>query len=338
VRRRLPLWPLAAGLLGAAITHHFFGGISFRGRVVLITGGSRGLGLVLARQLAREGAQLMLLARDRLELERAAAELREEGAAVRTFQGDVTDEETAARAVQATIDAYGRLDVLINNAGIIVVSPLENLTEEDFAEAFATHFWAPLRFMNAALPHLKRTRGRIVNISSIGGKIALPHLASYTASKFALAGLSDAYRAELAKDGISVTSVFPGLLRTGSHVHALFKGQQEREFAWFALGSATSFSSANSLRAARQILRACRHGTPQLVISVQARMAILGATLFPNLTARLAATMNRLLPAPGETHRAQPGLEIRAAFPPHWMTILPDRASRLNNELGESEE
>lgn len=237
---------LIFGLIGAFLLTRLWRGFdrfSFRGRAVLITGGSRGLGLELARQLGRQGALLTLVARNAAELERAAAELRDVGATVQTFVGDVREPGTAGAAVAATVSAYGRLDVLINDAGIILVAPLASLSEADHEDAMATHFWAPLRFMQAALPELKRTRGRIVNISSVGGKIAVPHLAAYSASKFALAGLSDAYRAELAKEGVAVTSVFPGLLRTGSHVRALFKGQRAREFAWFALGVATPLTS-----------------------------------------------------------------------------------------------
>ncbi len=187
--------------------------------------------------------------------------------------------------------------------------------------------------MNAALPALRRSRGRIVNISSIGGKIAVPHLAAYSVSKFALAGLSDAYRAELAKDGVKVTSVFPGLLRTGSHIQAMFKGRVEEEYAWFALGSATPLTSACVERAARSILRACAAGTPQLIISVQAKLAVIASALMPNLSAKLAGYVTRLLPSPGVTGSAVRGREARGSFPPAALTTLPDSASRANNEL-----
>jgi short-subunit dehydrogenase len=104
----------------------------------------------------------------------------------------------------------------------------------------AIHFWAPFYAMQAVLPQMReRGAGRIVNISSIGGKVAVPHLAPYCASKFALVGLSKAMRIELAKDNIFVTTVCPGLMRTGSHVNAVFKGQNEKEFAWFSIGNAS---------------------------------------------------------------------------------------------------
>ena len=336
----IPLSRLALGLAGGlAITAMIrqSRSISFRDRVVLITGGSRGLGLVLARQLGAEGARLVLVARDGDELDRAAVELRAQGVAVQPFVGDVTQSDTAADAVRFTIGVFGKLDVLINNAGIITVGPLENMTEADYEAALATHLWAPLRFMNAALPYLRRTRGRIVNIASIGGKIAVPHLAPYSASKFALAGLSDACRAELAKDGVRVTSVFPGLLRTGSHIQALFKGQRDKEFAWFALGAATPLTSISAERAARQIIRACRRGTPQLIISLQAKLTVLASSLFPNLAARISAVADRALPQVGPKGEAEPGSQARGAFPPQAVTVLADRASRANNEIPDRE-
>lgn len=324
---------LGAGAIVAAKAIKRARAISFHNRVVLITGGSRGLGLVLARRLVAEGARLMLVARDACELGRASRELRQRGGIVETFAADATDPTTAAEAVATTVGTLGRLDMLINNAGTIVVGPLENMTEEDYAAAMDIHFWAPLRFMNAALPDLKKTRGRIVNISSIGGKIAVPHLAPYTASKFALAGLSDAYRAELAKTGVKVTSVYPGLMRTGSHIQALFKGQREKEFAWFALGSATPFTSVSAERAARKIIRAARYGDPELIITLQARMAILANAVFPGSAAEISKLVNATLPAVGPAGDAEPGWKARGSFPPAVVTALPDEASRNNNEI-----
>ena len=185
--------------------------LSFSGKTVVISGGSRGLGLELARVFADEGAVLILLGRDPETLESAAAELRGRGASVTVFPCDVTDREQVRRAADSIHERAGTVDVLINNAGIIQVGPLENMQLEDYESAMAVHFWGPLYLMHEILPRMKSRRaGRIVNITSIGGKVALPHLAPYTASKFALVGLSEALRAELLKDGIYVTTVCPG--------------------------------------------------------------------------------------------------------------------------------
>ncbi len=145
----------------------------------------------------------------------------------------------------------------------------------DFEQAMAVHFWGPLQTMTAAIPVMRRQRfGRIVNVSSIGGKIGVPHLTPYCASKFALTGLSDSMRAEIAKDGIHVTTVCPGMMRTGSPFNAWFKGRHREEFAWFAIADSLPVGSIDAARAASQIVDACRHGDAELVISWPAKLAV----------------------------------------------------------------
>ncbi|WP_240003355.1 SDR family NAD(P)-dependent oxidoreductase [Streptomyces cinnamoneus] len=205
------------------------------GRAALVTGSSRGLGLLIARELTRRGCRVMLCARDDDELARAERMLREEGADVRSLACDITDEQAPGRLVEATEAAFGSLDVLVNNAGEIQVGPLSAMAEADFRSAMETMYFAPLRLVMAALPAMRaRGEGRIVTISSLGGRVAAPHLLPYAGAKFAAAGLSEGLRAELAADGISVTTVLPGLMRTGSHTAARFSGQPGREYAWFA--------------------------------------------------------------------------------------------------------
>jgi NAD(P)-dependent dehydrogenase (short-subunit alcohol dehydrogenase family) len=334
---------IGLGLWAAARAIRRRPAIDFRDRVALITGGSRGLGLLLARELAAQGARLVLVARDAEELEFARRELAaESGLRVLALPCDVRDRKDAEWAVGAAVERFGRLDVLINNAGVIQVGPLAHMGLEDFADALNVHFWGPLYFIRAALPHLRRQKGaRIVNIASIGGKIAVPHLAPYSASKFALVGLSNALHSELARDGsdgshgIAVTTVCPGLMRTGSHVNARFKGRRSAELAWFAVSDSLPFSSMNGRRAARQILEACRHGEPHLILTQQARLAAAAATLMPGLTARALELVTHLLPAPAETDgdEAQPGWQQSSRWVPSRLTRLADEAAVANNEL-----
>jgi len=309
--------------------------ISFKNKSVVITGGSRGLGLLIAREMAAEGARLTLLARDSDELRRASDDLASYGTEVLTLVCDVANKDEITNSINRIVDHYGQIDVLINNAGIIQAGPLEHMSLDDFQEAMAVHFWGPLHAMWAAIPFMRKQRsGRIVNISSIGGKIAIPHLAPYCASKFALTGVSDAFHAELAKDDIFVTTVCPGLMRTGSHLNALFKGQHMAEFTWFALLDGLPLASIDGQRAARQIVNACRKGKAHLTITTQARIATILNSTFPNLMADIFALTNRMLPSSveGQGKAAKTGWDSRTKLAPSLLTSLIDSAAKENNE------
>lgn len=310
--------------------------IDLRGRSVMITGGSRGLGLVLAREFAREGAKLAICARDPNELERARADLAERGADVIAVQCDVTDQEQVESAVGTIFEVFGRVDVLVNNAGVIQVGPFETMTLEDFDNAIRSHFWGPLYTTLAVLPEMRRRReGRIVNISSIGGKISVPHLLPYGASKFALTGLSEGLRAELAKDGILVTTVIPGLMRTGSPPNAFFKGRHRAEYAWFSISDAMPGLSISAEAAARKIVNACRHGDAEAILSLPAKAGVRLHGLFPGPTADILGMVNRLLPGPGGVgSRNVKGRDSTSRFSPSWATTLSDEAAVRNNEIG----
>jgi NAD(P)-dependent dehydrogenase (short-subunit alcohol dehydrogenase family) len=310
--------------------------INFSQTTVVITGGSRGLGLVLARQFGAEGAHVVLIARDRAELERAREDLKARGVSVSIIACDIRDRHQVEQSIAQVADAYGTIDVLVNNAGVIEVGPVEHLTLSDFEDAMATHFWGPLYAVVAALPHMRhRGAGRIVNVSSIGGKIAVPHLLPYSASKFALAGLSDGLRAELAREGIRVTSVFPGLMRTGSTYNARFKGQHREEFAWFHTADALPGLSMAAERAARQIVRACRYGDPELVLTLPARLAVILNAVTPGLFAEAMAITNTLLPGPAATAdgTSRSGWQSTSDAAPTAITVLADRAAAQNNEV-----
>jgi NAD(P)-dependent dehydrogenase (short-subunit alcohol dehydrogenase family) len=332
---------LAAALAGAGIcvaattAVRWSRRFDFRGKVVLITGGSRGLGLVLARQFAAEGARIAIAARDAEELARAADDLASRGAEVATVSCDVGSQENVARMVGEVVHRMGGVDVLVNNAGTIAVGPMETMTVADYEEAMRVHFWGPLYTTLAAIPYLRqRGGGRIVNISSIGGKISLPHLVPYSASKFALTGLSEGLRAELQKDNIYVTTVCPGLMRTGSPRNAFFKGRHRQEYAWFHLSDALPGSSMSAVRAGRQIVNACRYGRAEIILSVQAKAAATLYALFPGLSTQLAGLVNRyVLPAPGGIGEMRArGSESESELTQSWITGLSRAAESANNE------
>lgn len=332
-------WLAAAICAGALVASGFLSKrrrYDFKDKTVLITGGSRGLGLVLARQFAEEGARIAICARDEGELERAKADLENLGGEILTLTCDIRNQSDVNRMIEEVRARFGKIDVLINNAGVIQVGPLETQTQEDFENAMAVHFWASYYTMQAVIPEMRgRGEGRIVNITSIGAKIGVPHLVPYCASKFALAGLSTSMQAELYKDGIYVTTVYPGLMRTGSPVNAYFKGQNEKEYAWFSISNALPISSVSAEHAARSIIESCRRGDAEKIVSPQAALAIKINGLFPELVSTAAALVNQyLLPAPGGIGKQKAtGLESTSSVSPSILTTLLDEASARNNEL-----
>ena len=337
MNKSLPIAAAGLGTWAVLRTLRSQRALSFRDRVVVISGGSRGLGLVLARRLAVLSSKIVLLARTAEDLDAAATELRDTyGAEVLAIACDVSDREAVDRAIRQTIDAFGRVDALVHNAGIIEVGPEEHMDEGDYRDALGVHFWGAYYLTEAVRPHLPRDGGgRIAYISSIGGRIGVPHLAPYAASKHALVGYADALRAELADDGIRVTTVTPGLMRTGSHPNALFKGQHEKEYAWFAIADANPVLSADVERAARQIVDALRHGDAALTITWPAKLAAALDGLFPGLTGTLLKTVAALLPdATGaQGDREQTGWESFSDAAPSALTEPADDEIAENNEL-----
>ncbi|HKY28042.1 MAG TPA: SDR family oxidoreductase [Pyrinomonadaceae bacterium] len=325
----------AAGFLAARSLLRKAFEADLKDKTVLITGGSRGLGLVLAREFAGEGARVAICARDEEELDRARVDLQQLAQEVMVVKCDVTNKLDVANMVSQIHNRFDRIDVLVNNAGVIQVGPVEVMNREDYEQAMDTHFWGPLNTILAVLPEMRqRKEGRIVNISSIGGKISIPHLVPYCASKFALVGLSKGLRAELRKDGIVVTTVCPGLMRTGSPRNADFKGQHRSEYAWFSISDALPLTSIKAERAARQIVGACKQGRAELVISVQAKMAVYFDALFPELSAEMLSLVNRVLPeAGGIGDRSVKGKDSESSWSPSWLTTLNEAAAVKNNEM-----
>jgi NAD(P)-dependent dehydrogenase (short-subunit alcohol dehydrogenase family) len=308
---------------------------AFANKVVFITGGSRGLGLVLARALTREGARIGFCARDERELRIAADDLATLGAAPLAVRADVTDPAQIRAAIQRVEAERGPIDVLINNAGTIMVGPLSTMTRSDFESALAVNFWGAYNAVEAVLPSMRaRGEGRIINISSIGGKLAVPHLAPYCVGKFALVSYSQSLRAELAADGIVVTTICPGLMRTGSPRNALFKGNHDAEYTWFKISASLPLLTVSAEQAAHEILDACRRGDAEHILSIPAKVGALANNLLPELTSTLLALTNRLLPGDDNADgQAKLGKECKVAPVLAPLTAPTDEAAIRNNEI-----
>jgi NAD(P)-dependent dehydrogenase (short-subunit alcohol dehydrogenase family) len=304
-------------------------------KVVLITGGSRGLGLVLAREFVKRGARVAIVARDPEALTRAVNQLPCSPDDVLSIEADMSMREEAERAVGQVQQHFGTVDVLVNNAGTITVGPLEVMTIDDYRNSLNAHFWAAYFATTAVLPDMKRRReGRIVNISSIVGKISVPHLLPYCVGKFALTGFSEGLRAELAKDRVRVTTVCPGLMRTGSPRNAFFKGKSRAEYAWFSLSDALPVLSMSAVRAGRQIVDACERGCGEIVLSLPAKFAVKVNGLSPSAVSNVLSVVNRLLPAAGGAgNELRTGAQSFSAISPSWLTALNERAAVQNNEI-----
>src|SRR5579884_103976 len=337
---------MAAGIAGGALT---VGGVAaalagwgavsrkagrirrharLHGQVALITGGSRGLGLALAREFAAQGCRIAICARNAEQLETARADLQSRGADALAIPCDVTDRAQVDSLIRRVTDHFGRIDILVNNAGAIRVGPIESMQLEDFEQAMDVMFWAGVYTTLAALPQMRERRsGRIVNITSIGGKISVPHLLPYSCAKFAAVGFSEGLRAEVAKDGVQVTTIVPGLMRTGSHLNAEFKGDHSREYLWFSLSAASPLTAISAERAARDIVQAARWGLSERMLGVPANIAARLHGAFPELMLPALSIVNQLLPR---------GSDLSVSKGKDAEREINSRLLRLLNSLGRS--
>lgn len=313
--------------------------IELQDRVVLITGSSRGLGLVLAREFATEGAKLVLCARNEGNLERAKQELEQSGAEVLAVRCDVGDRTQVKNLIARTNERFGRVDVLVNNAGVIAAGPLETQTIEDFEMAMDIMFWGVVYTTLEVLPQMKeRKSGRIANITSLGGKVSVPLLLPYNSAKFAAVGFSEGLTAEVAQHGIRVTTVVPGVMRSGGHVNATFKGDNKTEFGIISVLSSMPLSSIPAESVARQVIEAVKAGDPEITPSFHAKAVTRAHGLFPGMVTSALSLVGRFMPSSGEAGtQGKRGKESESAVSTSFLANSGKQAAMKNLQYSDSD-
>lgn len=308
------------------------------GRAV-VAGGSRGLGLLICRELATRGYEVHACARSQDELDRASTQLAAEGIDLHTAVCDVRDAEQVRDWVAAVGPA--QIEVAIHVAGVIQVLPAEAATVAMYDDAVRTMLLGPIHLADAVLGAMRSAgRGRIGVVSSLGGVVSAPRLVPYGAAKFGARGFSEGLSADLAGSGVTCTTVVPGLMRTGAHTHARFLQHGGNDYRWFAVAASLPLLSIDADRAARRIVDAVLAGKPWISLTPLAWCAGRAHGLAPGLTIRLTGLISRCLPATpssGEDDTADlaPGARLRRQVTSaglRALTVLGDRAARRNNE------
>lgn len=192
---------------------------------VLITGASQGSGKATALLFARKGYNVVLAARQANRLEAVAQAVREIGVSALAIPTDVSKIEQVEKLVEQSLAFYDQIDVLVNNAGICLTGEMANTSIDDWQQMMNVNFWGYVYTINALLPHfLERQQGTIVNVGSFGGKMPLPNMTAYCASKYAVTGMTETLRLELAPKAIHVGIVHPGIINSDFLERAVFKG------------------------------------------------------------------------------------------------------------------
>ncbi len=280
------------------------------GKVVVVCGGSRGLGRALAGVLVQRGARVAICGRTPETLQRTQRWLQSFGSPVLAEVCDLREEAQTRTFLRRVAQELGPVDVLIANAATIDVGPIEMLRPSDFTATMREIFGSAVNATLSVLPEMRaRGKGTIAIISSIGGRVGVPHLAAYSSAKFAQVGFAEALSAEVAKDGVSVLTVTPGLMRTGSHLHATFRGQPERELIWFGASAIAPLVSIDADRAARRIVRAIARGERHLTFTPAAHLGAWLHDVAPNLWRLIASRAAGLLPKGRTGPRAFGGSE-----------------------------
>lgn len=267
----------------------------FAGKTALVTGASAGIGRALALELARQGADVAVVARRLERLETLAREIEGLGRKALPVRCDVTREDDLRAAVASAVARFGALDVVVANAGFGVVGPVEQLTVEDFRRQFDTNVFGVLHTVKASMAELERSRGRLALVGSVSGHVTVPATAAYSMSKYAVRSLADALFHELRPRGVAVTLISPGFVesefRQVDNQGVLHPGGAEPYPRWLVMSVDT---------AARKIVRAIANRRREIILTGHGKLAVLVERHFPRL-------MSLFLRWSGYRGRREPG-------------------------------
>jgi uncharacterized protein len=256
---------------------------SWQNKVVLVTGGSSGLGRVIAEAFAEAGAKLAIVGLERPQVDQAAQEMQAGGRDVLGLHADITRQEDVDRLFAQTLERFGRLDVLVNNAGRSMRGKVLDTTPEQFRELMELNLIALVRCTRAAVPHLLRQQGHVVNIGSLAAKSAARWVGAYPATKFAVAAYSQQLRLELGPQGLHVLLVCPGpIQRKDARLYPL-EGLEDVPQSARAPGAGVQVQAIAPQELAQAILRACQRRQPELVVPAKARLLFALSQLWPSL-------------------------------------------------------
>ncbi len=256
---------------------------TFQNKVIIITGASYGIGQQLALQLSERGAWLALAARSIEKLEKVSEECVQLGGRVITVPTDISDQTQCKNLIDQTVKEYGKIDILINNAGIALATRFENLEDLNlFEKVIAVNFFGAVYCTHYALPYLKESQGRLVAVSSLRGKIQSATADGYGASKHAMAGFFDSLRIELANRGVSVTIIYPGWVSSGISSRTLKSdGTQKGEI---------SRHEKNAMpvdKCAKKIIRATEKRKREIVMTFKGKLGLWLKLIAPKLVDRM---------------------------------------------------
>jgi short-subunit dehydrogenase len=253
----------------------------FQNQVVFITGASSGIGAAAARAFAAEGAKVALLARRTDRLADVQRDIQQRGGEALAIAGDVTDPAALARAVAETVARFGKIDVVLANAGFGVSGPAWSLTVDDYRRQFETNFFGLINTVEVTLPQLRETKGRLGLVASIMGRQGSPAYTAYCASKFAIVGYAESLYYDLAEIGVSVTLINPGIVE--SEIRSVnntghYTGKPDPAPSWIIVSAAS---------AAREIVRALHRRKPEVTLTGHGKIMMFITRHFPRAT-RLA--------------------------------------------------